>query len=362
MQTTAPKSRILRFFNGPHANVVIAGVVGLAMAVSGYLLITTKAAGYFAASEPDGGTLSGNASTVSDVTASGGKALQFNAPPTSGGGGDSGGGSTTSCPLPKYPDATCTGVPAGIALIVVNGDMTISTANTTISGKDIRGCVEVTAPGVIIKNSKITCTHATPDVVSSADGAYSGTPLTVQDSEISCGNTSGTAVGDTNIVTYRLNIHSCENGYDIDANVDVEDNYIHDLYNSAESHTDGIQFASGHYVSATNHSIVTGVLGVTINHNTILSRGSNGTDTTSAIISNRGGDTNVLIQSNLLAGGAFTLYCEQSATGSNYRVLNNHFSTIYHPTVGAYGPSTDCSDETQSGNVYHESGQALHLD
>ena len=44
-----------------------------------------------------------------------------------------------------------------------------------------------------------------------------------------------------------MNIHGCENGLDIDQNITVEDSYIHDLYNGAEAHTDGIQFASGHF-------------------------------------------------------------------------------------------------------------------
>jgi hypothetical protein len=39
-------------------------------------------------------------------------------------GNDTTTGSTTSCPLPKFPDATCTGVPAGTVLTVVSGDMT----------------------------------------------------------------------------------------------------------------------------------------------------------------------------------------------------------------------------------------------
>jgi uncharacterized protein DUF4082 len=274
-------------------------------------------------------------------------------------------GSVTTCPLPAYPSASCTGVPAGIALTDYTGPTTITTAGTVIDGKKITSCLEIDAPSVVIKNSTISCNPGGGDAIASYDGAYSGTPLFIEDSEIDCKNLTGTtAVGDTNITTYRLNIHGCENGYDIDAYVTINDNYIHDLANSADSHTDGIQFAIGHYVSATNHSIINGVEQVIINHNTIMSRGAAGqpAGTTSAIISNRGSvDHDVLIQNNLLAGGAFALYCEQNGTGINYQVIGNRFSTIYYPTVGAYGASTDCSDETQSGNTYYESGQAFTL-
>ena len=115
----------------------------------------------------------------------------------------------------------------------------------------------------------------------------------------------------------------------------MEDSYIHDLYNSAEAHTDGIQFAAGH--SSTARSCA-GVLNVTIRHNTIYGMGADGSFGTSAIISNSGGDTNVLIENNLLAGGAYTLYCEQRATGVNYRVLNNRFSRKFSPKVGLLRP------------------------
>ena len=79
----------------------------------------------------------------------------------------------------------------------------------------------------------------------------------------------------------RVNIHGCENGFDINQNVTVEDSYIHDLFNSAEAHTDGIQF-SGHSSTA---SVVRGVLDVTIRHNTIYGMGADGSFGTSAIIS-----------------------------------------------------------------------------
>jgi hypothetical protein len=249
-------------------------------------------------------------------------------------------------------------VPAGTALTPYTGPSTVSTPNTVIDGKTM-GCIEVKAPGVVIRNSRISCGDPGPDVVTSADGSYSGTRLLLEDSEIDCQDVGGTAVGDTNITVRRVDIHGCENGFDVDAELTVEDSYIHDLYNSAAAHTDGIQLASGHYVGG---QVVPGALNVTIEHNTIYGVGADGSFGTSAIISNSGGDTNILIQGNLLAGGAFTLYCEQGTRGTNYRVIGNHFSRRFGPKVGAYGPSTDCSDETQSGNVYHESGQPAHLD
>lgn len=249
-------------------------------------------------------------------------------------------GSSTTCPLPQYPGASCTGVPVGKKLTVVNGDISVNNANTIIDSKDIHGCVSVHASGVIIRNSKISCGDSYV-IYSHTD--YSGTGLLIEDSEVDCLGTNGTAIGDTNITALRLNIHSCENGFDVDQALTVEDSYIHDLYTGGGAHSDGLQ------LTAIAHNI-------TIKHNTILANG----DTTSAIISPDTNISNILIQENLMAGGAYTLYCRQNGSGTNYRVINNHFSTRYHPRVGVYGPWTDCQDETQvTGNVFHETGKPL---
>jgi len=258
---------------------------------------------------------------------------------------------------PGFPGADTTGAPARIRLTAYTGPSTISTPNTVISGKTM-GCVRVTAPGVVIRNSKISCSESNY-AVESGDGDYTGAELRLEDTEIDCRNTNGTAVGEANVTARRLNIHGCENGFDMNQNVTVEDSYIHDLYNGGSAHMDGIQMATGHFVDG---HIVSGALDITIRHNTIYAIDPNGEFGTSAIISGHGSDVNILIEKNLLAGGAFTLYCEQDAKGTNYRVADNHFSRTFGSKVGYYGPSTECSDETQSGNVYHETGKPLNLE
>jgi hypothetical protein len=276
-----------------------------------------------------------------------------NAAPQPGGGSPGG-----------FPNAASTGVPAGTTLTAYTGPSTISTPGTVISGKTM-GCISVKAPGVVIRNSRILCANAAY-LVSSRDGDYGGTALLVEDSEVACTtggvgtSNPGTAFGEANITVRRVDIYGCENGFDVNQKITVEDSYIHDLYNGGDAHMDGIQFAIGHFVGGT---VVDGVLNVTIRHNTIYGMGDDGSFGTSAIISNRSGaDTNVLIENNLLAGGAVALYCEQDGTtGTNYRVIDNHFSRTFSASVGFYGVSTDCSDETQSGNVYHETGQPVRL-
>jgi hypothetical protein len=255
-----------------------------------------------------------------------------------------------------FPDAASTGVPTGTALTAYSGPSTISTPGTVIEGKSM-GCVRVTAPGVVIRRSKISCSGGSYAVLS-GDGDYMGAPLVIEDSEIDCGGGPGTAVGEANVTVRRVDISGCENGGDMNQNFVVEDSYIHDLYNGGSAHTDGLQFASGHVEGG---QVVPASLNVTIRRNTIFGMGADRSFGTSAIISNRGGDRNVLIEGNLLAGGAVAIYCEQDAKGINYRVVNNAFSRRFGPNVGFYGVSTDCSDEEQSGNYYLETGQSLTL-
>lgn len=239
-----------------------------------------------------------------------------------------------------WPDATNTGVPEGVILTVVDGDLTIRAAGAVIDGKDIRGCVVVTAPGVVIRRSKIRCTFGYA-VLSSG---YAGTGLLIEDSEIECRDSNGvgtraTAVGDNNFTARRLNIHNCENGFDVDVNVTIQDSWIHDLYDDEEAHPDGIQIAIGR--------------NVLIEHNSIFARG------TSAIISHPTTMSGVTIRNNLLAGGAYALYCPRDRS-SDVRVIDNRFSRIVHPKGGVYGPWTDCGKVAElRGNVWDDTGKLL---
>jgi hypothetical protein len=257
-----------------------------------------------------------------------------------------------------FPNASNTGVPAGTALTAYTGPSTISKANTVIEGKTM-GCIKVTAPGVVIRRSKISCRPGYSVVEVSDNGTYSGTPLLLEDVEIDCKNGPGHGVGEAFVTVRRADIHGCENGFDINQSITVEDSYIHDLYNLGGSHLDGIQLAGGHW-NGSGYSPA--ALNVTIRHNTIYGVGFDGSLGTSAIISNPTGDRNILIQDNLLAGGAYTLYCAYEGTATNYRVVGNHFSKRFSSKYGDYGPSDGCSDETLSGNVDHETGRAVRLD
>jgi len=308
--------------------VLIAASAALVVLIAGLTIFHSGAASFFAGAEPEQGTLSGNASVVLISDASGGQAVQFNAPappppppppPPSGGG---------SCPLPAYPDATCTGVPAGTTLTPASS-ITLSTPGQVYDGKDITGCVTVTAANVTIKNSRIKCNDSY--------GVWSrSTGLIVQDTEVDCINTTGTGIVGGSFTARRVNVHGCENGASADDNVTIADSYIHDLFEGAGSHVDGIQVASGS-------------TGLVFDHNRILNANSE----TSAII---GGDSATeTVSNNYLSGGGFTLYCSPNFAG--FKVFNNRWGRQYWPNGGYYGPYANCDGIGQwTNNVWDDTG------
>ena len=222
---------------------------------------------------------------------------------------------SSSCPLPAYPDASCTGVPAGVTLTPRAGPITITTAGTVLQNLDITytgsdSAVSINAPNVTIRNVRIRSNGISLIQVNT------GGSLLIEDSELinrpaagqpNCHN--GIAMG--NYTARRLEITGCENGAEMaHGNVVFEDNYVHDLdtvgpsyvFGTGEPHTDGVQLNGG----ASN---------VVMRHNTIDPIGSVvGAGGTSGIIGNTSGD-NVRIEDNMIDGGhsSYAIYAPRTA-------------------------------------------------
>ena len=149
----------------------------------------------------------------------------------------------------------------------------------------------------------------------------------------------------TNTTVRGSNIHHAGNGLEIDAPMDVENNYIHDICTPAG--LAGMQTVSRpHQATATSDRP---------QHCRYYRRRNSainieGTQTDPA--------KNVLIENNMFAGGGYTLY---SRYGSNYRVIDNDFSTRIFPNVGRWNiwyPSQEGID--RKGNVIAETGASAN--
>ena len=240
----------------------------------------------------------------------------------------------------KHPDASNTG-PTG-SLTESTGNITVTASGRVIQNRKINGCITVNAANVTVRNVEVHCNDDTGI-------SLNGTGLLVEDALVECGHRAGlTGVGGSGFTVRRTEIFGCENNVWANRNIVIEDNYIHDpipCCGPGDPHTDSVQLPNG----GSN---------ITIRHNRIyggyLSRSNFGN---SAIT--MGNASGVLVNDNILAGGGYTVYC---GTGLPLlTVTNNRFSRVFVSTVGGFGPSSVCSDDIQSGNVYHETGKPLNL-
>lgn len=281
----------------------------------------------FATYELESGSKTPPAASIADSTASAGDAVKFSA---------STGGS--SCAYPLFPDEICTGVPNGTNLTAYSGPSDLA-AGTVIDGKLITSCLTISQPGVIIRNSRITCGTGGIDAwITSTDQANWAQII---DSEVICTG-GGSGIGERGFIVQRVEVTGCENGFDFDQDGIIEDSYIHSLDEgtNGDGHGDGIQSAI--------------LQNITIRHNTIIGRSGDltapGNNATSAIITPPNGTHDALIEKNFLAGGAYTLYCPENGP-VNVNVLNNTFAHQSGPLGAAFGYLDGCNAATLSGNV-----------
>jgi len=236
--------------------------------------------------------------------------------------------------MADFPNATNTGVTAGVTLTPYNGNLVINTPGAVIEGLDIHGLVTINASNVTLINCKITSTaFAIVRIGSGTSG------VTVENCEINGVGTNN----DGDIGIYNLghgatflnnNIYNVENGI-VPASGDlIQDNYIHDLHASGAPHYDGIQIDGGQS-------------NVTIRHNTVIN--DNG-QTSAVMIDNYFGPiSNIVVDDNVLAGGGYTIYVDgqfnkNSITG--VAITNNHMGK------GAWGfTDFNGTDPTYTGNI-----------
>jgi hypothetical protein len=303
-----------------------------------------------------------------------------------------------------WPGPGNTGVPAGRQLIQVPADTTagdgwtwngtdriveITGDGSVIDGLEVDGGMYVRAIGVTILDSKARfvatasgsraeychleeqtairelseCT-VVPGLSDVTASAYADPRTVIEDSEIAYRGRpgdAGTCITGRNLSVARVNVHGCENGFDADSYVSVTDSYVHDLYNSAEGdpHTDGLQSGVGRHI-VLEHNVI-----FAFSTGCVFPDRSGSCNGTAAV--NIGGQPDLATVSatevtrNLLAGGAYTIYCPM-VRPAGFRITENRFSTVFsqgaadpadRERVGAYGVQSGCEAPgiTAKGNA-----------
>jgi hypothetical protein len=251
-----------------------------------------------------------------------------------------------------WPDATNTGVPAGVTL---HDCPTTITATGTYDACLFSGGLVVHANNVTITRSLIT------GQVDAGDGPeQSG--LVISDSTIDCNCLSAdtehspAAILYSNFTLLRVNIYNSAHGAALGSNVVIQDSYIHDLGGNTEAHKDGIYVGNGTQV--------------TIRHNNIECSDGPIQGCTAAIglLTDFTDITFFTIDGNLLnTNGSYCLYGSGGPSkqyrSNNITFTNNHFGRKDHPNCGSFGPVT-YFDITQpgmvwSGNVWDDTGEIV---
>jgi pectate lyase len=244
---------------------------------------------------------------------------------------------------PPFPDASNTGVPSGTSFTTYSGEWTITEAGTVIDGYDVDGIILVRADDVVIKNSRIRGVGWWS--IDITDGL---TGVVVQDCDIDGQGTSGSSnsmgiMGPAKIL--RNDIRGVENGITPGSGSVIQDNYIHDLgAGGPDPHYDGIQIDGDRD-------------DITIVHNTIINHYP---QTSAVMIDNDFGPTsNITVENNYLAGGAYTVYSDEKSGGGSIQDVRFVDNTL---EPGQYGyASIENNDPEISGNVSAETGETIPL-
>ncbi|MBX2849586.1 MAG: right-handed parallel beta-helix repeat-containing protein [Acidiferrobacterales bacterium] len=231
----------------------------------------------------------------------------------------------------------------GITLPLTASDsITVSIDATLIENLDIKGCVNVRANNVVIRNVRINCSSFYGINISSG---YTGT--LIEDVEI-FGMLSAGILG-SDFIVRRANIH--DSGSDAVKpyrNAVIESSWFHRLGTIVGSHSDGVQMVSGGNVTIRGNNIDMpyDLAGFTNSQCMIIQ-------------TNNGPIDDVLIEGNWLNGGGYCVQINDQAKGygapTNVRIIDNKFGRDCQFGILRFRDSAPLL----SGNVWRESDESI---
>jgi hypothetical protein len=239
----------------------------------------------------------------------------------------------------EFPGPDDTGVPAGVELTPYQGECEIREANTVIEARVLECPLNIYAPDVVVRNSKVV---GQVDVLSGS--------LTIEDSEVDNGTNFSAAVGGDHLTVLRSDIHGGETSVNC-GSCHIEDSWLHGQYVPPDGdwHLDA-------YLS-------NGGSDVTLVHNTLAcdhpgTPNGGGCTAAAAIFGDFGPLSNFTFDGNLFVASPNLAYCFYGGTQdnkpygletTNIVVVNNVFQRGQNGECGGYGPVT-AFDENRPGH------------
>jgi len=262
-----------------------------------------------------------------------------------------------------WPGLSNTGYPAATQLRNTSG-RTITADNTVIDGEKISGALTIAARNVTVRNSWIISSFGTGAGVNGTGviQIQPGASATIEHCTLDGSNRTHTGIWfqGASMVARANNIFGINDGifaWDAD-NFTIENNYLHDFtVETANGHVDGFQ------TEGASHGV--------IRHNTFDV--TQGQTSAVSIWNSRRNSDDILVENNLMAGGGFTVYAEDYSpseqnpaggyTVTNIRFVDNKFSTVHFPCVGAFGVwftrGAPSDGWHRSGNAVLETRQSI---
>jgi hypothetical protein len=255
----------------------------------------------------------------------------------------------------ELPTAATTGVPKSVTLKRYTGPMKITTPGSVLDGYLIDGVLEVRAPRVTIKNSRINGRIDTGD-----QNAYPGTMIKrveIVGPYARDGDDGGySAVGYTGFTCDGCHVRGWGKGFALSEDVVIKNSWVHDIVvhgNPAKggSHNEAIISLGGDNFTIVNNRLDAG--------------DAPNVSASLALYSQLAPITNVLVQRNLFNGGGYCVYAGESASywASNTSFIDNVFGSRYNPRCGGYGPVTAYQPgrgNVWKGNVFQD-GSAVRV-
>ena len=193
-----------------------------------------------------------------------------------------------------FPDASTTGVPAGVVLTPRVGDVVVKQSGTVLDGLDIQGCVTVRADDVTIRRSRIRCAGQPGNWPVRIGVGFRG--LLVEDVEIDGRGVATVAVQGENYTLRRVDVHDVIDGPRLGSNTVVEDSYIHDLTHLTGTHNDALQTLGGDNIIVRRNTLLA--------YNATTDDPNNGAIQTGSLSTPL---TNMVVESNYMNGGSYTV-------------------------------------------------------
>lgn len=262
-----------------------------------------------------------------------------------------------------YPDSSNTGVPRGVALRKVPGQVKsgpgwrwnpggwidANKPGAVISGVSIDGSISVNAPNVTIKDSYINCTgRCSFNVIvrDTSTGAEANANNTViENSTITDTSRSSAAGIEAEDVQHTQVLRDNISGEGVGVLFAgggglIKDSYIHDLALCCGYHNEDFQSTAGG--------------NVTLDHDTLFNHSQQTADI--RIGQDFGSQSNVTVEYNLLAGGGYSVYggdtgSQERGPATGIKIIGNRLSRLFYRRCGFYGWLIDFNTPRGAGNV-----------